>query len=64
MTLQSYHFIEVASLLIPWLKGETALTQMEESIYKEISYALNHKRFRWTSFMNLKSSENHATDLD
>lgn len=46
MTLQSYHFIEVASLLIPWLKGETALTQMEESIYKEISYALNHKRFR------------------
>lgn len=62
MTLRSDYFTEVASLLALRLKGETALTRMEQSVYKEISYTTNHKRIgiRQTHFMSLKSSDNRA----
>lgn len=58
MTLHSDYFTEVASLLALRLKGEAALTRMEQSVYKEISYTTNHKRIwiRQTRFMGLKSS--------
>lgn len=43
MTLHSDGFIEVAMRLALWVKGETALARMEQSVYKEISYTTSQK---------------------